>query len=81
MNTYDSTLFIIFCIIGYIMVVDKNAAQYFILLTRVITLNVERWYWMIRLHPKNFVTTWINNRKYDKIARQIHKEFQDRSDQ
>lgn len=81
MNTYNSTLLIIFGIIGYIMIVDKNVADYFILLTKIIRLNVERLYWMIRLHPKNFVTTWISNRKYDKIARQMHKEFQDSSDQ
>jgi hypothetical protein len=81
MNTYNSTLLIIFGIIGYIMIVDKNVADYFILLTKIIGLNVERLYWMIRLHPKNFVTTWISNQKYDKIARQMHKEFQDRSDQ
>ena len=80
MNTYNSTLLIIFGIIGYMMVVDKNVADYVILLAKIIRLNVERWYWMIRLHPKNFVTTWISNRKYDRIARQMHKEFQDRSD-
>lgn len=81
MNTYNSTLLIIFGIIGYIMVVDKNVADYVILLTKIIRLNVERWYWMIRLHPNNFVTTWISNRKYDNLAKQMHKEFQDRSDQ
>lgn len=81
MDIYNSTFLIIFGIIGYMMVVDKNVSDYIILLTKIIKLNVERLYWTIRLHPNNFVTTWISNRKYDKIAKQMHKEFQDRSDQ
>jgi hypothetical protein len=30
---------------------------------------------MMKYHPNNFITTWIQNRKYDKIARELEKEF------
>lgn len=31
---------------------------------------------MIRFHPNNFITTWIQNKKYDKIARELEREMQ-----
>jgi hypothetical protein len=30
---------------------------------------------MIKYHPNNFITTWIQNQKYDKIAKELEKEF------
>jgi hypothetical protein len=31
---------------------------------------------MVKYHPNNFITTWIQNRKYDKLAKEIEKEFE-----
>jgi hypothetical protein len=40
-------------------------------------LNIERMFWMIRLHPKNPITNLIKRWEYAKIARELQKEFDD----
>jgi hypothetical protein len=75
MNTYQSVLFLIFSIIGIMMVIDNNVSVYITLIFKLIKVNTERLFWMIRFHPNNFVTTWIRNREYDRIAKELEKEF------
>lgn len=75
MNNYHYALFLIFSIIGVMIVIDANVADYIVLLTRVIKLNFERVFWMIRLHPKNPISNFMMNRKYDKIAKELEEEF------
>jgi hypothetical protein len=41
----------------------------------MIRVNIERVYWMIRLHPKNPITNLIMRWKYDKIAKELHAEL------
>lgn len=76
MNTYYYTLFIIFTVIAAMIVLDNNVGVYITLIFKIIKVNTERLFWMIRFHPNNFITTWIQNRKYDRIARELEKEFQ-----
>lgn len=75
MNTYYYTLFIIFTVIVTMMILDNNVSDYINLLFKILKLNTERLIWMIRFHPNNFITTYLQNRKYDKIARELEKEF------
>jgi hypothetical protein len=66
---------IIFAIISYLIIADKNVADYLTLVFRMSKLNIERMFWMIRLHPKNPITNLIKKWEYDKIARELQKEF------
>jgi hypothetical protein len=66
---------IIFAIIAYLIIADKNVADYLTLVFRMSKLNIERMFWMIRLHPKNPITNLIKKWEYDKIARELQKEF------
>jgi hypothetical protein len=75
MNNYHYVLFLIFSIIGIMIVIDANVGDYIVLLTKIVKLNVERTYWTIRLHPKNPITNFMMNRKYDKIAKELEQEF------
>lgn len=75
MNTLNSTLLVIFGIVAYLIIVDKNVADYLTLLTKIIKMNVERTYWMIRLHPKNPITNLMMRIEYDRIAKELHKEL------
>lgn len=75
MNTYYYTLFIIFTVIVTMMILDNNVSDYINLLFKILKLNTERLIWMIRFHPNNFITTYLQNRKYDKIAKELEKEF------
>jgi len=80
MNNYHYALFLIFSIIGVMIVIDANVADYIVLLTRVIKLNFERVFWMIRLHPKNPISNFMINRKYDKIAKELEEEFRKKNE-
>lgn len=75
MNPFQSTLFIIFAILAYMIVVDKNVGDYLILLLKIIKVNIERFYWMVRFHPQNPITNLIMKWKYDKMAIDLEKEF------
>jgi hypothetical protein len=75
MNPIQSTLLIIFGIIAYLTITDKSVAQYLTLVFKLIETNVERFFWMVKYHPNNFITTWQRNREYDKIAKELEKEF------
>ena len=77
MSTYYYTLFIIFTVIVTMKILDHNVSEYINLLFKILKVNIERFIWMIRFHPNNFITTYLQNRKYDKIARELEKEIQD----
>ena len=48
---YYYTLFTVFAIIVTMMIVDPNVADYIYLYFKIIKVNLERFYWMIRFHP------------------------------
>jgi hypothetical protein len=75
MTPFQSTCVIIFAIISYLIITDKNVADYLTLVFRMSKLNIERMFWMIRLHPKNPITNLIKKWEYDKIAKELQKEF------
>jgi hypothetical protein len=60
------------------IVLDNNVGIYITLIFKILKVNTERLVWMIKFHPNNFITTWIRNRQYDKIARELEKEFMNR---
>jgi hypothetical protein len=70
-------LLLVLGIIAYIMIIDQNVADYFLLVFKMMKLNMVRLLWMIRFHPNNFVTTWLQNRKYDRMAKELEKELND----
>ena len=66
--------FIPFAIIFYIMLVDKNVAEYILLIFKIIRVNFERSLWMIRFHPfwiRNPIGKWWYARKYEKMIREL----------
>ena len=76
MEIYYYTLFTVFIIIALMIVTDPNVGSFIDLLIKIIKVKVERFIWMVIYHPNNFITTWLQNRKYDKIARELEKEFE-----
>ena len=75
MTPFNSVLLIIVGVVGYMMIIDENIVTYLTLVFKIMKVNTERFFWMVRYHPNNFITTWIQNRKYDRIARELEKEF------
>lgn len=74
-------MLIIFCVLAYMIIVDQNVAKFIVLWMAIIRVNTERLFWIIKYHPNNFVTTWLQNRKYDKLAKELEKEFSLKTDE
>ena len=70
-------LLLVLGIVLYVMIIDQNVAEYLLLVFKTMKLNMVRLLWMIRFHPNNFITTWIQNRKYDRMAKELEKELND----
>lgn len=75
MSPLQSTLLIVFAIVAYLVVTDKSIEQYLTLMVKMISVNVERYWWMAKLHPKNPITNYFMNRRCEKLADQIINEF------
>lgn len=75
MGIYYYVILTIFAILAYMIIVDRNVADYIVLIFKLLKVNCQRLYWMVRYHPNNFITLWIENRKYEKIARELRDEL------
>jgi hypothetical protein len=69
--------FLIFGIIAYIIIVDSNVSIWFHLMFKLVGIQIQRFFWMIRLHPKNPIVNLMKKYEYQKIAKELEKEFKD----
>ena len=76
MTPFQSTCVIIFAIIAYLIITDRNVSDYLTLVFKMMRLNIERSLWMIRFHPKNPITNLMMNWKYDRIAKELQEEME-----
>jgi hypothetical protein len=76
MSSLNYSIILIFGILAYIIITDPNVGEYLTLVFKIIKVNIERVYWMIRLHPKNPITNLMMRWKYARIARELQKEFE-----
>ena len=74
MTVYYSSL-AIFGIIAYILIVDKNVSDAIVLVFKMIPIQAQRLFWMIRFHPRNPITNFLMERKYEKMALELQKEL------
>lgn len=75
MSSYYYFLFLVFTIISAAIVIDANVGEFINLWIKVLNVKAQRIYWLIRFHPKNPITNIIMRFKYNKIARDLEKEF------
>jgi hypothetical protein len=80
MTPFQSTCLILFAILAYLILTDKNVADYLTLVFKITRLNIERMFWMIRFHPKNPITNLMMRWKYDRIARELQEEMERSAD-
>lgn len=78
MSPLNSFFLITFGILAYLILIDENVAIYLNLIFKLVNIRIQQFFWLIRFHPNNFVTTWIRNRQYDKIAKELEKELRDK---
>ncbi len=75
MTPFQTVSLIIFGVVAYMMLVDENVGIYLTLVVKMIKVNFERIFWMIRLHPNNPITNLKKKWEYDKIAKELMEEL------
>jgi len=75
MNTITITWLGLFGLVVYFVLVDKNVAEYVNLIIEGSWIQLRKWYWMARLHPKNPITNLIMEYKMKKLAKELLQEF------
>lgn len=78
MTPFQSSCLIIFAILAYLIITDKNVAEYLTLIFKMSRLNVERMLWLIKFHPRNPITNLMMRWKYDRLAKELEKELSDK---
>lgn len=66
-------------IILYMAAVDQNVLDYITIQLNIAKVTFERFIWMVRFHPRNPITNLIMKFKYDKIARELQKELENKN--
>ena len=80
MDVIQSSILIFFVILFYIIAVDKNVEDFLILQLKLLKINFERFIWMVRFHPRNPITNFIQARKYEKLAEDLHNQMNEKND-
>jgi hypothetical protein len=75
MYIYYNFLVALLAIIIFLIMIDKNVADYIIIMFKLLNINFQRAMWMIRYHPQNPITNLIKRFEYTKIAKELQKEL------
>ena len=76
MTPFQSACLVIFAILAYLMWADENVVIYLTLIFKIIKINTQRMFWMIRLHPYNPITNLMMKWKYERLARELQAEME-----
>ncbi len=75
---YYYSLFTVFAVIITMMIIDPNVSEYIVILSKIVKVNIERVFWMIRFHPVIFsspIGKWWMMRKYMKTVKELSQEL------
>jgi ABC-type multidrug transport system fused ATPase/permease subunit len=75
MNLIDYIFLTVFIVVVYLITIDKNVADYLLLLPKILKVYIDRFRFMLILHPMNPIENWKINRRANRIARELQKEF------
>lgn len=78
---YYYTLLIVFGFVAYFIATDESVAEYVNLFFRAVVIQLQRYYYMAILHPRNPITNWIMERKMKKLAREFTKKYNLKDDE
>lgn len=75
MSLTQSLILLVFGIIAYMIIIDPNVSEYLLLVFKMMRVNIERFFWMVKFHPRNPITNFIKEREYAKLAKELEKEM------
>lgn len=68
--------FLLFAIITYIIVVDKNVSDAFVYIFDIIKNKVIKEIWWLKNNPRNPIVKYLMWRRSIKLAKELQKEFE-----
>lgn len=75
MSNYQLILFTFAALVAYMIVTDRNVSEYIVLQVELLGIRIQKYYLLVKLHPRNFITTWQMNRRIKKIAKEFAKKY------
>jgi hypothetical protein len=78
METYYIWL-ILFAIVGYIIVSDRNVLDAFVYIFDITKNNIIKQIWWLKNNPKNPVVRYLMYRRSMKMAEELMKEFESKN--
>jgi hypothetical protein len=78
METYYIWL-ILFAVVGYIIVSDKNVLDAFVYIFDITKNNIIKQIWWLKNNPKNPVVKYLMHRRSMKMAKELMKEFESKN--
>ncbi len=78
METYYIWL-VLFAIVGYIIVSDKNVSDAFVYIFDITKNNIIKQIWWLKNNPKNPVVKYLMHRRSVKMAKELMKEFESKN--
>lgn len=79
MSTATLTWFTIAACLAYVIIVDANVATGLVLLSRRLGVELKRQWYMVRYHPESPWIRYEVNRNANKLAKELFKEYESRS--
>jgi len=76
METAYYAWFLLFALILYLITIDKNIAQAFLLVNKIAQLWFAKTKWWILYNPRNPIIKYMIWRRSYKLARQIQKSIE-----
>lgn len=78
METYYIWL-ILFAVVGYVIVSDKNVLDAFVYIFDITKNNIIKQIWWLKNNPKNPVVKYLMHRRSMKMAEELMKEFESKN--
>ena len=76
METAYYVWFLLFALILYLITIDKNTAQAFLLVSKITELWFAKTKWWILYNPRNPIVKYMIWRRSYKLAQQIQKSIE-----
>lgn len=78
METYYIWL-ILFAIVGYIIVSDRNVLDAFVYIFDITKNNIIKQIWWLKNNPRNPIVKYLMHRRSIKMAEELMKEFESKN--
>ena len=75
MSTYQLILFTFAALVAYMIATDKNVSEYIVLQVELLGIRIQKYYLLVKLHPRNPITNWQQERRIKKMAKEFAKKY------